>query len=68
MTIETILTLGTLTAALRLAIPVAVAALGELITERAGVLNLGLEGTMLCGALAGYLATESTGSPWWGLV
>jgi general nucleoside transport system permease protein len=67
MSLETILTLGTLTAALRLAIPVAVAALGELVTERAGVLNLGLEGTMLSGALAGYRATQSTGSPWWGL-
>jgi general nucleoside transport system permease protein len=67
VSLETILTIGTLTAALRLAIPVAVAALGELITERAGVLNLGLEGTMLSGALAGYLATQSTGSPWWGL-
>jgi simple sugar transport system permease protein len=67
MSLETILTLGTLTAALRLAIPVAVAAHGELVTERAGVLNLGLEGTMLSGALAGYLATQSTGSPWWGL-
>jgi general nucleoside transport system permease protein len=50
---DTLFTLATLAAAIRLAIPVAVAALGEVITERAGVLNLGLEGTMLFGALAG---------------
>jgi simple sugar transport system permease protein len=64
---DTLFTLATLAAAIRLAIPVAVAALGELITERAGVLNLGLEGTMLFGALAGYLATLSSGTPWLGL-
>jgi simple sugar transport system permease protein len=64
---DTLLTLATLAAAIRLAIPVAVAALGELVSERAGVLNLGLEGTMLFGALAGYLATLSSGTPWIGL-
>ncbi|HLU55153.1 MAG TPA: ABC transporter permease [Pseudonocardia sp.] len=64
---DTLLTLATLAAAIRLAIPVAVAALGELVAERAGVLNLGLEGTMLFGALAGYLATLSGGTPWLGL-
>jgi general nucleoside transport system permease protein len=64
---DTLLTFATLAAAIRLAIPVAVAALGELITERAGVLNLGLEGTMLFGALAGYLATLASGTPWLGL-
>ncbi len=64
---DTLFTLATLAAAIRLAIPVAVAALGEVITERAGVLNLGLEGTMLFGALAGYLATVAGGTPWLGL-
>jgi simple sugar transport system permease protein len=64
---DTLFTLATLAAAIRLAIPVAVAALGELVSERAGVLNLGLEGTMLFGALAGYLATLSSGTPWIGL-
>jgi ABC-type uncharacterized transport system permease subunit len=64
---DTLFTLATLAAAIRLAIPVAVAALGELISERAGVLNLGLEGTMLFGALAGYLATLASGTPWLGL-
>jgi len=65
--LDTLFTLATLAAAIRLAIPVAMAALGEVLTERSGVLNLGLEGTMLFGALAGYLGTVATGTPWLGL-
>lgn len=57
-----------LAAMLRLAIPVGVAALGEVITERSGVLNLGIEGTMLLGAFAGYTAAITSGSPWIGLL
>jgi ABC-type uncharacterized transport system permease subunit len=63
----TLATLTTLAAAGWLAAPVAVAALGGVLTERSGVLDLGLEGTMLFGALAGYLAAAATGSPWVGL-
>ena len=48
--------------------PLLLAALGELVTERAGVLNLGVEGTMLVGAIAGFAATIATGSVWIGLV
>jgi simple sugar transport system permease protein len=44
-----------LTSGLRLAIPIFLAALDEIITERSGVLNLGLEGIMLVGALAGFV-------------
>ena len=44
-----------LTAGIRLAVPVVLAVLGEIITERAGVLNLGLEGVMLVGGLAGFM-------------
>ena len=44
-----------LTSGIRLAIPVFLAALGEIITERGGVQNLGLEGVMLAGALAGFM-------------
>jgi general nucleoside transport system permease protein len=44
------------------------AALGETIAERAGVIYLGTEGSMLTGALAAYAVTSSTGSPWVGLV
>ena len=42
--------------------------LGEIITERAGVLNLGIEGTMLFGAMTGFLVTMSTGSAWLGVL
>ena len=41
-------------AGMRLAIPVLLATLGEIITERAGVLNLGVEGVMIVGGLAGF--------------
>ncbi|MGF1561699.1 MAG: ABC transporter permease [Geminicoccaceae bacterium] len=44
------------------ATPLLFAALGELVTERAGVLNLGVEGMMLTGAVAGFAVTVSTGS------
>jgi ABC-type uncharacterized transport system permease subunit len=43
-------------------------ALGETISERAGVINLGMEGSMLTGALAAYAVTAETGSPWTGVV
>jgi simple sugar transport system permease protein len=43
------------------------AALGESVSERAGVINLGTEGSMLVGALAGYAVTAESGDPWVGL-
>ena len=64
---DVVLSLATLSAGTRLALPVVLAALGALVCERAGVLNLGLEGLMVSGALAGYLVTHETGSPWLGL-
>src|SRR3954447_5857918 len=42
------------------------AAVGESYTESAGVVNLGTEGGMLVGALAGYAIAVETGSPWIG--
>lgn len=51
----------------RLAVSVGVAAIGEMINERAGVLNLGLEGVMLAGGFAGFAASFESGSPWVGL-
>jgi simple sugar transport system permease protein len=48
-----------LTAGIRLAVPVLLAVLGEIITERSGVMNLGLEGVMLVGSLSGFIAAFS---------
>ncbi len=55
-------------ATLRLTTPILFAALGGLLCERAGVLNIGLEGMMLGGALAAYVAALRTGNPWLGLL
>ncbi|MGQ0678206.1 MAG: ABC transporter permease [Actinomycetota bacterium] len=44
------------------------AALGETVSQRAGVINLGTEGCMLVGALAGYAVSANTGNPWAGVV
>jgi len=45
-----------------------VATVGEVFAERAGVLNLGIEGMMLLGAMTGYGVARATGSAWLGLV
>jgi ABC-type uncharacterized transport system permease subunit len=51
-----------LTAAVAASTPLVFAALGETVAERAGVINLGLEGMMLVGAVSGFLAMNETGS------
>jgi simple sugar transport system permease protein len=56
-----------LASALALATPLLLAALGEMAGERAGVLNIGLEGMMLMGAWAGAALAWKSGSPWLGL-
>ncbi|MBC7973018.1 MAG: ABC transporter permease [Verrucomicrobia bacterium] len=63
------------TAGIRLAVPILLAVLGEIITERSGVMNLGLEGIMLVGGLAGFTATFAMEqaalvalAPWIGLL
>ena len=55
-------------AAVRLAAPLLLAALGELVVERAGVVNIGIEGMMLTGAFAGFATAVATGSPEVGLL
>ncbi len=60
---ETLLFLGPVLAAmLTAATPLLFAALGELVVEKAGVLNLGVEGMMLVGAVCGFIAMVTTGS------
>jgi general nucleoside transport system permease protein len=60
--------LAALAAMLTIATPLVWAGIGELIVERTGVLNLGIEGTMYAGAFTGFLVALRTGSPWWGLL
>jgi len=55
-------------ATLRVAAPLLLAALGETYNERAGILNLGIEGTMFLSAFVGFYATDVTGSLWMGLL
>ena len=52
---------GFLSASMRLAIPIMLAALGGLFAERSGVLNIGLEGMMLVGAFVGFVAAYGSG-------
>ena len=44
------------------------AALGEILAERSGVMNLGLEGMMLIGAMMAFSTAVSTGQPWLGVL
>lgn len=56
-----------LASTIRLATPIMVPALGQLYTQRAGILNLGVEGNMLMGAVAGFAVAYLSGSLWLGL-
>ncbi|MCL1593456.1 MAG: ABC transporter permease [Actinomycetia bacterium] len=58
---------GTWGAALRLTVPILLAGLGGLYSERAGVVNIGLEGMMIAGTWFGAWAGWQYG-PWWGVV
>ncbi len=58
--------LNLIAATLRVATPLLLAALGEMLIERSGVLNLGIEGTMFFGAFVGFVVADHTGSLWLG--
>ena len=47
--------------------PLLLAAIGELVTERSGVLNLGVEGMMIMGAVCGFVAAYTSGSAMMGV-
>lgn len=60
--------IGFFAALLRIATPLILASLGEMFAERAGVLNLGIEGIMLLSAMTGFSTAFFTGSLWLGLL
>ena len=60
--------IGMAAGSIRYATPMLLAALGETVTERSGILNLGLEGIMLLGAFFGFWIAFVTGSNWYGLL
>ncbi len=59
---------GLIASMFRVATPLIYGALGELFCERSGVLNLGIEGTMLLGSFIGFVTTTFTGSLWLGVL
>ena len=60
--------LAMLGGAIRVSTPYLFVSLGEVITERSGRINLGLEGTLVFGAMAGYALAYLTGSAWAGVL
>ena len=61
-----VILVGLLFTGIRLAVPLLLAALGETLAEKSGVINVGMEGMMLAGALTGFAAAFGTHSPWAG--
>ena len=53
---------------IRMMMPILIAAMGLVYSERAGILNIGAEGIMLIGSFAGYVGAVYSGSPWVGIL
>jgi simple sugar transport system permease protein len=64
----TTLLLALVAGAIRVGTPFLFVSLGECLTEKAGRVNLGLEGILICGAVTGYATSYLTGSPWLGVL
>ncbi len=65
--LDILLSASFLAATVRIASPLILATMGELICERAGVLNLGIEGIMVMGAFTGWMAVYLGAPLWWGV-
>ncbi len=63
-----VVALAVLGGAVRVSTPFLFVSLGECITEKAGRINLGLEGTLMMGAMSGYAVSYLSGSPWLGVL
>lgn len=68
MTLDSEILASLLASAVRLCVPVLCACLAGLWSERAGIVDIGLEGKLLMAAFAGALVASLTGSPWLGLL
>ena len=62
------LVISILAASITAGTPILFAALGELIAERSGIMNLGVDGMMLVGAVTGFMVTVNTGNAWAGVL
>jgi ABC-type uncharacterized transport system permease subunit len=68
VTLFDIVNVGLFAATLRMASPLIFASLGGIFSERAGIINIALEGMMLTGAFSGVFATYVVGNPWVGVL
>ena len=66
--LDQVLQVGFLAALIRVGAPLLIATMGEMFAERAGVLNLGIEGIMLLGAMTGFSAAYFSGELWLGIL
>ena len=65
---NTTLILSIVYASVRMAVPLLLIALAELYSEKAGMVNIGLEGLAAIGALIGFMISYYTGNTWLGII